>query len=98
MNKKRETQAIGIINRFLKKYDFEGKAVRGDEGVKFSEYAKAGHPWMSLDGSGLYNHLNGYAASWVLHTEFNEVLNQAGFYYEQGYAWDLTVYETGVSK
>jgi hypothetical protein len=95
MIKRRETQAIGIINRFLKKYNFDGEAVRGEKGVKFSEYAKVGKPWLSLDGSGLYDHLNGFAGGWAIHTEFNEALKKAGFYYEQGYAWDLTVYELG---
>lgn len=48
---------------------------------------------MSFEGP-FYKAMNGYLGSWKIEEEFSKILEKYGLYYELGYAWSLTCYET----
>jgi len=77
---------------------FEGKKPYGEwelqEGYKASnitEYANNDTITMTFEGS-FYSVIN-YGTDRELFRKFNELLQSYGYYYEQGNAWNLALYE-----
>ena len=106
--KKREAQAEKILNDYLDSLrikDPETNLIEshivGDAKVysrrewdedRGEKYGCKAFATLSLDGSFLYEVFN-YGESPELHDKLYTRLNNAGFYFELGYAWSLHVYE-----
>jgi hypothetical protein len=80
-----------------KAYDFIGeneyKVLEDIKGSTYFEYANDETVSMSFEGT-FYEIINGtdeYCGK--LMDKFNKILDKHGFYYEQGNAWNLSLYE-----
>jgi hypothetical protein len=99
MTKAEQKKVITKVKKFLKSQfgdlnilgDFF--ITTGDEGERYSEYASKSNPFMSLDGSPLYEFINYGSDSWAFVNAFDAFLKENGLWYEQGNAWNLTIYE-----
>ena len=69
-------------------YEYENKNPRD-----YFEFANPDTLSMSFEGA-LNQVLNGYIGGWTkLEKEFSELFAKYGYYYEMGYAWNLSAYK-----
>lgn len=71
----------------------EYKTLEDIKGSTFFEYANDETVSMTFEGS-FYHVVNGYAEGYRgLLDKFNKLIAKHGMYYEQGHAWNLSLYE-----
>ncbi len=105
--KKREAQAEKILNNYLDSLRIKepdgkldstlvgaAKVYSRDEwdNVRGEKYGRNAFATLTLDGSYLYEVFN-YGDSQKFYDRLSTMLDNAGFYFELGYAWSLHVYE-----
>ena len=96
MNIKEQEALISKVEGFLRERfgkDEELVFRTGEDAVQYSEYASKDHPWLAIDGSSLYGLLNYGDDAWEFKNAFDEFLRGIGFFFQLGYAWDITFYE-----
>ena len=71
--------------------DNQYKIINNIKASKYFEYANDATVSMSFEGS-LYNSLNGYSKP-SIYNELDKIVNQYGFYFEFGNAWNMTLYK-----
>jgi len=98
MNKTKQRQVLKNVKKFI--VDTLGKEevtymqfLTGDEAIKYSEYATEDSPYISFDGSIVYRLLNYGEDRWQWMEKFDAFLKEMGMWYEQGHAWNLSIYE-----
>jgi hypothetical protein len=65
----------------------------GKDGAKYSEYCgKNTVMWISIDGSPMYECMNYGEDGWRFQTAFWKFLEDRGFWYEMGHAWNINIY------
>jgi hypothetical protein len=110
--KKREAQAEKILNDFLESLRFKDpdtglieNILVGDakvysreewDGKRGEVYGRNAFATLAVDGSYLYEVFN-YGESPKYYERLSTMLDNAGFYFELGYAWSLHVYERDAS-
>ena len=106
MNKFTQQLVMDELGRFLKAYyrlddlsDADIAIRPGEEGVKYSDYARPGTVYVSFEGpmyedmnDGNYNPLND-TYSWDFVNKLDEWMADRNLWYEQGNAWNLNVME-----
>jgi len=80
----------GFLRKWVGKED-NFKVMSGKEGQDYSEYSH-GVWYIGFDGSSLYDLFQGYP-DWDFHTAFHNFLDQYGYYFEQGHAWNCNIYK-----
>lgn len=98
MNNRKQKEVLKKINNFIVASLGEDEVrnmqfLTGTEGMKFSEYAHKDAPYISFDGSYVYSLLNYGEDGWKWQDMFMQFLKNMGFYYEQGHAWNMSIYE-----
>jgi hypothetical protein len=90
-----QRKAIRLVTEFLTKRLGELGDIRittGEDGVKYSEYAREGRAWVCFESSPMYYHMNDPQMDrFAFMNEFDAFMKDNGLWYERGYAWDLTV-------
>jgi hypothetical protein len=65
----------------------------GKDGMKYSEHCgKNTLMWISMDGSPMYALMEYGEDLWKFRNAFDKFLDERGFWYEQGHAWNINVY------
>jgi hypothetical protein len=66
----------------------------GDDAVNYSEYAHKENPWVSFEGP-VYEYINyGYELdNFKFVNALTNYLDSKGLWYEQGHAWNFSIYE-----
>ena len=67
------------------------KLMSGKEGKQYSEYS-CGKWWVNIEESYLYDVCQG-TYGWAAQAKLIDFLAEYGYYYENGYSWDMAIME-----
>jgi hypothetical protein len=97
MTLKQQRKLLSAIKAWMSKRLGKGEMANiifetGDVGITYSKYACKEHPWISFEGSCLYDLLNGHVNNFSFVDDFTDFLEGMGVYYEMNHSWDLSIY------